>query len=154
VVARELELNGRKYWIISDPDGAAWKAKVTEVLENGESDEIGIEASAETPAQTSSEPAAAEGQPEAAEAGETATSETAEAAPAEATAAPAEAAVHDPRSPRDLPARAARDVVSLSTRRDRRRARDPHRVHRARDRDLRVCVIADFVFRRTSDRAP
>jgi len=47
-VARELELNGRKYWIISDPDGAAWKAKVTEVLENGESDEIGIEASAET----------------------------------------------------------------------------------------------------------
>ena len=47
-MARELELNGRKYWIISDPDGAAWRAKVVELRPNGESDEIGIEASAET----------------------------------------------------------------------------------------------------------
>ena len=47
-MARELDLNGRKYWIVSDPDGPAWKAKVLEVLENGESDEIGIDASAET----------------------------------------------------------------------------------------------------------
>ena len=47
-VARELELNGRKYWIISDPDGVSWRAKVVELRENGESDEIGIEASAET----------------------------------------------------------------------------------------------------------
>jgi len=47
-VARELELNGRKYWIISDPDGNAWRAKVVELRQNGESDEIGIEASAET----------------------------------------------------------------------------------------------------------
>jgi len=47
-VARELDLNGRKYWIVSDPDGNAWKAKVLEMRANGESDEIGIEASAET----------------------------------------------------------------------------------------------------------
>ena len=47
-MARELELNGRKYWIISDPDGDAWRAKVVELRANGESDEIGIEASAET----------------------------------------------------------------------------------------------------------
>jgi hypothetical protein len=47
-VARTLELNGRKYWIISDPDGNVWKARVTEIHENGESDEIGIEALAET----------------------------------------------------------------------------------------------------------
>ena len=47
-MARELELGGRKYWIISDPEGQAWKAKVLEMRQNGESDEIGIEATAET----------------------------------------------------------------------------------------------------------
>jgi len=47
-VARELELNGRKYWIISDPDGSTWKAKVVEMRPDGESDEIGIEALAQT----------------------------------------------------------------------------------------------------------
>ena len=47
-MARELELDGRKYWIISDPEGAGWKAKVVELRANGESDEIGIDASAET----------------------------------------------------------------------------------------------------------
>jgi hypothetical protein len=47
-VARELELNGRKYWIISDPDGNEWKARVVEMQGDGDSDEIGIEASAET----------------------------------------------------------------------------------------------------------
>jgi hypothetical protein len=47
-VAREVELGGRKYWIISDPEGNAWKAKVVEMRADGESDEIGIEASAET----------------------------------------------------------------------------------------------------------
>ena len=47
-MARELELKGRKYWIMSDPDGDVWRAKVVEMRANGESDEIGIEASAET----------------------------------------------------------------------------------------------------------
>jgi len=47
-VARELELNGRKYWIISDPEGNAWRARVVELRSGGESDEIGIDASAET----------------------------------------------------------------------------------------------------------
>ncbi len=47
-VARELELKGRRYWIISDPEGDSWKAKVVELREGGETDEIGIEASAET----------------------------------------------------------------------------------------------------------
>jgi len=41
-------LNGRKYWIISDPEGDTWKAKVVEMRVGGESDEIGIDASAET----------------------------------------------------------------------------------------------------------
>ena len=47
-MARELELKGRRYWIISDPEGDSWKAKVVELREGGETDEIGIEASAET----------------------------------------------------------------------------------------------------------
>jgi hypothetical protein len=47
-VSRELELNGRTYWIISDPEDDAWKAKVVEIRAGGESDEIGIDASAET----------------------------------------------------------------------------------------------------------
>ena len=47
-MARELELGGRKFWIISDPEGNAWKARVVELGANGESDEVGIEASAET----------------------------------------------------------------------------------------------------------
>ena len=47
-MARELDLAGRKFWIISDPDGNAWKARVVEVRAGGDSDEIGIEASAET----------------------------------------------------------------------------------------------------------
>jgi len=47
-VARELDLGGRKYWIISDPDGGVWKARVVEMRADGESDEIGIEATAGT----------------------------------------------------------------------------------------------------------
>ena len=47
-MARELELNGRRYWIISDPEGDFWKARVVELREGAEADEIGIEASAET----------------------------------------------------------------------------------------------------------
>ena len=47
-MARELELGGRKFWIISDPDGTGWKARVVEMQAGGDSDEIGIEATAET----------------------------------------------------------------------------------------------------------
>jgi hypothetical protein len=47
-MARELDLNGRRYWIVSDPHGASWKAKVLERREGDEADEIGIEASGET----------------------------------------------------------------------------------------------------------
>jgi hypothetical protein len=47
-VARELELAGRKFWVMSDPEGEVWRAKVVEMRPNGEQDEIGIEASAET----------------------------------------------------------------------------------------------------------
>jgi hypothetical protein len=48
VMARELDLNGRRYRILSDPHGAGWKATVVEVHEDGNSEEIGIEATDET----------------------------------------------------------------------------------------------------------
>jgi hypothetical protein len=47
-MARELDLDGRRYWIISDPHGGGWKAKVVELRQGDEADEIGIEASGET----------------------------------------------------------------------------------------------------------
>ncbi|HEX4347605.1 MAG TPA: hypothetical protein VHZ73_08535 [Vicinamibacterales bacterium] len=49
-MSRELELNGRKYWILSEPDGDEWKASVVELIDkNGEFTEpIGIEATAVT----------------------------------------------------------------------------------------------------------
>lgn len=47
-MARELDLNGRRYWIISDPHADGWKAKVVEMRVDGEADDIGIEASADT----------------------------------------------------------------------------------------------------------
>jgi hypothetical protein len=47
-VARELQLDGRRYWIISEPQGEVWKAVVVEMRGNDDGDEIGIEASAET----------------------------------------------------------------------------------------------------------
>jgi hypothetical protein len=49
-VARELELKGRRYWILSEPDGEGWKASVVEVLgDDGETPEpVGINASAVT----------------------------------------------------------------------------------------------------------
>jgi hypothetical protein len=49
-VSRQLDLNGRRYWILSEPHGAEWKALVVELIDrDGEYQEpIGIEARAET----------------------------------------------------------------------------------------------------------
>jgi hypothetical protein len=47
-MARELDLKGRRYWILSEPEDDVWKAKVVEVREDGSSDELGIHATAET----------------------------------------------------------------------------------------------------------
>jgi len=46
-MAKELELKGRHYWILSEPHGGGWKASVEEV-QDGKSAPIGIEATAET----------------------------------------------------------------------------------------------------------
>ena len=45
---RELELKGRRYWILSEPHGSGWKASAVEVREDGSSEALGIEATAET----------------------------------------------------------------------------------------------------------
>ena len=49
-MSRQLELNGRRYWILSEPHGAEWKASVVELIDaDGQFQEpIGIEATAET----------------------------------------------------------------------------------------------------------
>ena len=47
-MARELDIKGRRYWILSEPEGAGWKARVVEVREDGANEEIGIDATGET----------------------------------------------------------------------------------------------------------
>ena len=49
-MSRELDLNGRKYWILSEPEGEGWKALVVQLIDaNGEFTEpVGIEATAVT----------------------------------------------------------------------------------------------------------
>lgn len=48
LMARELDIKGRRYWILSEPEAAGWKASVVEVREDGSSEPIGIDANGET----------------------------------------------------------------------------------------------------------
>jgi hypothetical protein len=47
-MAKQLELNGRQYWILSEPQGEGWKAMVLEVKGDGAQDPVGIDATGET----------------------------------------------------------------------------------------------------------
>ncbi len=47
-MAKQLELKGRQYWILSEPHGEGWKASVFEVKDDGSQEAIGIDATAET----------------------------------------------------------------------------------------------------------
>jgi hypothetical protein len=47
-MAKQLELQGRRYWILSEPEGSGWKASVVEVKSDGSQEPIGIDATAET----------------------------------------------------------------------------------------------------------
>jgi len=47
-VARQLDIGGRQYRILSEPHGSGWKAYVVAVQDDGTSDHVGIEASADT----------------------------------------------------------------------------------------------------------
>ena len=50
-MAREVEIRGRRYWILSEPEGRGWKARVIEVSADGTSDEVGIDAIGDTRAE-------------------------------------------------------------------------------------------------------
>jgi hypothetical protein len=47
-VARQVELKGRTYLILSEPYEGRWKASVVEVRQDGVEEPIGIDATAET----------------------------------------------------------------------------------------------------------
>jgi hypothetical protein len=49
-VSRQVDLNGRTYWILSEPHGSEWKASVVELVDPGGelTEPIGLEATAET----------------------------------------------------------------------------------------------------------
>lgn len=47
-MAKEIDVKGRKYWILSDPEDHGWRARVVEVREDGSNEEVGIDATAET----------------------------------------------------------------------------------------------------------
>ena len=46
-MAKQMDLKGRRFWILSEPHEVGWKAKVVEMTD-GSKDEVGIEATAET----------------------------------------------------------------------------------------------------------
>lgn len=46
-MARQLELHGRRFWILSEPHASGWKASVVE-MKDEEQESVGIEATAET----------------------------------------------------------------------------------------------------------
>ena len=49
-MSRQLELNSRRYWILSEPHASGWKASVVELIDaNGEFTEpVGIDATGPT----------------------------------------------------------------------------------------------------------
>jgi hypothetical protein len=46
-MAKEVELQGRRFWILSEPYESGWKASVVEV-KGTEQESVGIDATAET----------------------------------------------------------------------------------------------------------
>jgi hypothetical protein len=46
-MAKQLELKGRSFWILSEPERSGWKASVVEVKDSGQ-EPIGIDATGET----------------------------------------------------------------------------------------------------------
>jgi hypothetical protein len=48
-MAKQMELRGRQFWIVSEPYGASWKATAFEVKDGGATQEdVGLEATGET----------------------------------------------------------------------------------------------------------
>jgi hypothetical protein len=46
-MAKQLELHGRRFWILSEPHGSGWKASVVEMKGDAQ-ESVGIDATAET----------------------------------------------------------------------------------------------------------
>jgi hypothetical protein len=46
-MAKQLELKGRRFWILSEPHGSGWKASVVE-MQGEEQASVGIDATGET----------------------------------------------------------------------------------------------------------
>jgi hypothetical protein len=47
-MAKELDIKGRRYWILSEPESTGWKAHAVSVAEDGSQDDLGIVATGET----------------------------------------------------------------------------------------------------------
>jgi hypothetical protein len=47
-MAREVKLQGRRYWILSEPGSGGWRSSVVEVNAQGGTEEVGIDATGET----------------------------------------------------------------------------------------------------------
>jgi len=47
-MAKQLDLNGRRFWIMSEPEGVGWKAVVLEMTAGDAKEDLGIEATAAT----------------------------------------------------------------------------------------------------------
>jgi hypothetical protein len=47
-MSRQLELNGRQFWILSEPLDDGWKAQISESQHDGSAEPLGIEAKGKT----------------------------------------------------------------------------------------------------------
>ncbi len=48
-MAQQIEIGGRRYWVLSEPAPVGWRAWVIEVVDDqGHTDDVGIVATAET----------------------------------------------------------------------------------------------------------
>ena len=48
MMAKQVEVKGRQFWILSEPHGSGWKATVVEVTPGQGEEEVGIDATGET----------------------------------------------------------------------------------------------------------
>jgi hypothetical protein len=47
-MAKQVEVEGRQFWILSEPQGSGWKATVVEVLADEAEEDVGIAATGDT----------------------------------------------------------------------------------------------------------
>jgi hypothetical protein len=47
-MAKQVEVEGRQFWILSEPQGSGWKATVVEVMADEAEEDVGIAATGDT----------------------------------------------------------------------------------------------------------